>query len=71
MDKQIYIIQEVVEGVANCPILMTDEEKADKHYIDLVNEVHDKDFKTEKEASDFLRESQTMHDIYYWIQEIK
>ena len=66
---KIYIIQEITEGVAECPILFTDEEKADEHYIKLVNEVFDKNFKNEKDASDFLREDESLIDIHYWVSE--
>ncbi len=67
---KIYIIQEVTEGVAECPSLFIDETLADEFYIKLVNEVFDEDFKTE-EASDFLREEDSLYDIHYWVSKIK
>lgn len=68
---EIYIIQEITESVAECPVLFIDETLADQHYIKLVNEVFDKDFKNEKEASDFLRKNESFKDIHYWVTKIK
>ena len=51
---KIYVIQEITEGIAECPILFKNEKLADDFYIKLVNESFNKDFKTEVEASDFL-----------------
>lgn len=67
---KIYVIQEINEGVAECPLLFTDEALANDYYIKLVNKVFNKNFKTEEKASDFLRENESFHDIHYWIQTI-
>ena len=67
---QIYIIQEINEGIADCPTLFKDEKLTDDFYIKLVNRSFNKNFKTEKQASDFLREDESFKDIHYWINTI-
>ncbi len=71
MYKKIYVIQRISSGIAECPTLFIDEARADVFFIKLVNEVHDKAFLTEREASEFLRELDcNPEDIYYWVQEV-
>jgi len=65
---KIYIIQQIIKGISECPDLFIDEKKADKFYIDLVNEEFNKNFKTIEETSDFLREKCDYSlDLHYWV----
>ena len=65
---KIYIIQEIVSGVPECPVIFLNEKEADSFYLRLVNEVHSKNFKNVKKAAAFVREEAegNFHEIYYW-----
>jgi hypothetical protein len=65
---RVYIIQENIGGVSHEPIVFTESRKANKHYINLVNEVHSTNFKTIGETVDYMKKNngEDDHEILYW-----
>jgi hypothetical protein len=70
---EVYIIQENIGGVSHDPIVFIEEEKANKHYIELVNEVHSTDFKGIKETLEYMKENngEDDHEILYWTTNVE
>jgi len=58
----IYIIQEEMNGIVECPVLLFDEQEADKHFLQIVKENTDKDFDNIEDANAYLRE----HEFNSW-----
>ena len=68
----IYMVQEIIDGIGDCPRLFRDEKSADKCFVDLVNENFGKDFKEYSKAQKFFDniESESI-DILYFIEDLK
>ena len=69
-EERIYIIQEIISGVAECPTVLLDEKEADKFYLNLVYKVYGRKFKKTNKAAKFVRkedEAGNDHLILYWV----
>ncbi len=64
---KIYVIQEIIDGIADCPKLFTDEKKSDKYYVALVNDVYEQKFNCAEKAQKYVGELESPeHDVFYW-----
>jgi hypothetical protein len=70
---KVYIIQENIGGVSYEPLVFIEAEKANRHYIELVNEVHKTDFKGIKQTVDYMKENNGNddHEILFWSKEVE
>lgn len=69
--SKLYVVQELIQGIAECPLIFTDEAKSDKHFLSLVNENYDQEFTEVEEAVNFLSENDYDIEIKYWVTDIK
>ena len=65
--KKIYILQEEESGIPDTPQLFWTKRQADAAYVRIVNELHDRGFKTYNAAYKFL-EKEYEGDQEYWFR---
>jgi hypothetical protein len=68
-----HIIQENIGGVSHDPVVFMEVARANKHYIELVNEVHATNFKGIKETLEYMKENNGNddHEVLYWSIEVQ
>ena len=70
--KKIFIVQEIIDGIAECPKLFINEKESDLYYLKLISENYGEEFDNVIEGESFLEENgDCSHDIRYWVSNIE